>query len=382
MRITRDLLLELLKSAYMQRWNDKLRPIDLLELDKQAHKMIIAWFLGKFHEQDAGFSWREIIEGGFFELLQRIVVTDLKPQIFAKIATDESRRRSLNEWVYRTLEPILSPLGEDLCRSFQDYFARPADRSLNRRLLSAAHLTATRWEFQIIERENPNDYELDDIKRDLEEKQSLYADLRGMQALAENLRYQRFIGLCGQLRFQSRWSRIHRVPRTSVLGHLLYVAVLSYLFSLSSGTAEPRRVNNYFTGLFHDLPEALTRDIISPVKKAVVGLDEWIKAYEQDEMRKVYALLPEGPVWRDPLRMYTEHEFEDVHAGGEVVRDGTLVEAVDKLAAFVEADEAIRNGNPSSELRNALQSIRAKYGQTHDLAGVDLAAVYAEFGRS
>ncbi len=28
----------------MQRWNDKIRPVDLRELDKQAHKMIIAYF--------------------------------------------------------------------------------------------------------------------------------------------------------------------------------------------------------------------------------------------------------------------------------------------------------------------------------------------------
>ncbi|MGZ7169402.1 MAG: HD domain-containing protein [Halobacteriota archaeon] len=28
-----------------------------------------------------------------------------------------------------------------------------------------------------------------------------------------------------------------------------------------------RRFHNFFGGLFHDLPEALTRDIISPVKR-------------------------------------------------------------------------------------------------------------------
>lgn len=29
----------------LRRWNDKLRPVELYEIDKQAHKMIVAWML-------------------------------------------------------------------------------------------------------------------------------------------------------------------------------------------------------------------------------------------------------------------------------------------------------------------------------------------------
>ena len=80
--IGKSLLLKLFDAAYMQRWNDKVRPVEFSELDKQAHKMLIAYFLGKFDEESNGFSWIEIIEGGIFELLQRLVITDLKPPIF------------------------------------------------------------------------------------------------------------------------------------------------------------------------------------------------------------------------------------------------------------------------------------------------------------
>jgi len=44
--LNKNIFLHLYKAAYMQRWNDHLRPIDLYELDKQAHKMIIAYILG------------------------------------------------------------------------------------------------------------------------------------------------------------------------------------------------------------------------------------------------------------------------------------------------------------------------------------------------
>ncbi|MEK6622910.1 MAG: hypothetical protein AABZ13_10540 [Planctomycetota bacterium] len=119
--IRKALLLKIFSAAYMQRWNDQIRPIEFIELDKQAHKMVIAYFLGKFEEGDPGFRWLDIIEGGIFELLQRIVITDLKPPIFYKIKADAEKYRRLNEWVYQELECIISPLGADFCKSFRGY---------------------------------------------------------------------------------------------------------------------------------------------------------------------------------------------------------------------------------------------------------------------
>ena len=85
--INRLLLERIYDSAYVQRWNDKFRPIEFTELDKQAHKMAIAYFLGKFEENKQGFDWIKIIEAGIFGFLQRLVLTDLKPQLLWKIQT-------------------------------------------------------------------------------------------------------------------------------------------------------------------------------------------------------------------------------------------------------------------------------------------------------
>ncbi|MGZ3608406.1 MAG: HD domain-containing protein, partial [Syntrophales bacterium] len=83
--IRKALILKIHDAASMQRWNDKIRPVELRELDKQAHKMVISFILGKFEEENPEFNWIEVIEGGLFEFLQRIIVTDLKPQIFHRI---------------------------------------------------------------------------------------------------------------------------------------------------------------------------------------------------------------------------------------------------------------------------------------------------------
>ncbi len=376
--INKEFILEIFNAAAMQRWNDKIRPVELKELDKQAHKMTIVYFLGKFEENREGFNWLEVIEGGLFEFLERLVITDLKPQIFNRIKEDKNKYKELNQWVFKKLEPIIEPLGQDFSKRFQHYFT-VSDNTINKRIINAAHFYATRWEFDIIERANPTGYEIPAIKIFLQQRQERYYDLAGIQQLALYEKYRNFIDLCGQLRFQYRWSHINMIPRTSVLGHMLIVAILSYLFSLDFGASPKRCFNNYFTGLFHDLPEVLTRDIISPVKRSIEGLDTLIKTYEKELMEKeVLNLTP--PQWHNEMKMFTEDEFSTVitrdgkttKTDSETVsrdfnddaynpRDGEAIKTVDDLAAYVEAYCSLENGVKSRDLVEARKSIGAKY---------------------
>ncbi len=393
--VVKDFIIKILDAASMQRWNDKIRPVDLRELDKQAHKMIIDYFLAKFEESRNEFNWLEIIDGGLFEFLQRLVITDLKPQIFDRIKQDRKKYKELNEWVFKRLEPIISPLGVEFCRKFRSYFAT-TDNTLNKRILSAAHFYATQWEFNIIERANPQGYEIREIKTHLQEKQERYYDLIGIQQLALYEKYRNFIDLCGQLRFQHRWGHITMVPHTSVLGHMLTVAFLSYLFTVEIQGCTKRIVNNYLTGLFHDLPEALTRDIISPVKRSIEGLNELIILYEKEQMEKeVYGSLP--PEWHNEMKMFTEDEFLNIVSVNAVTsridsdtisqkfntdafnpRDGEIVKAADDLAALVEAYISIGNGIKSKDLFDSQKSIKERY-RNRNIGGIDFGLIMEWF---
>ncbi len=393
--IGKAFILEVFKAAAMQRWNDKIRPVELKELDKQAHKMIIAYFLGKFEENTPGFNWLEIIEGGLFEFLERLIITDLKPQIFNRIKEDRARYAELQQWVFKKLEPIITPLGDDFIQRFQRYFS-VNDDTINKRILSAAHFYATRWEFDIIERMSPKGYEIPSIRTFLQQRQERYYDLTGIQQLALYQKYRNFIDLCGQLRFQYRWSHINMLPRTSVAGHMLIVAILSYIFSLSIAAGSKRRFNNYFTGLFHDLPEVLTRDIISPVKRSIAGLESLIKSYEREMMeQEVFGLIPFE--WQPEIRMFTEDEFSTmIMRDGKTVktdsntissqfnsdefnpRDGEAVKALDDLAAYVEAYCSIENGVKSKELLAARTAILEKY-QNVTINGIHFGSLFGQF---
>lgn len=396
--LTKGLLLKLFDAAHMQRWNDRLRPVALFELDKQAHKTIAAVHFARFEAEKRPVDLDRLIEGALFEMLQRVVLTDIKPPVFHRIKEDAAKYRQLNDWIYEQLKKYLLPLGDGTADRFRAYFAEPEDTT-ERRILGAAHLFATRWEFGLIERLNTGYFDVEDIRRSLDERLAAYGDLAGMAEIAKhggNNNSRHFLDLCGQLRFQYRWSNLHMMPRISVLGHMLLVGQVAYLHSREIGACRRREVNNFLTGLYHDLPEVLTRDIISPVKRSVEGLPDLIKGYEKEQMeREVYSLLPDG--WRDEFRRYTEDEFSDtVRKGGAFVatsadeisarynddqfdpRDGTLVKAADELCAFIEASTAIKNGNHAEDFFKVRVLLREKYGN-RTVAGINFGQIYADF---
>jgi putative hydrolase of HD superfamily len=396
MKIRKGLILKLFSGANIQRWNDKIRPTELTELDKQAHKMIIAYVLGKYEEKESDVNWIDIIEGGIFEYLQRIEITDIKPPIFYQIKENKEQYEDLKKWVYKRLNPVITPLGQGFKNRYNIYFSNN-EQSISRRIISAAHAYATNWEFDLIEPLNlPKDIEIPEIRKSLIDEQRKYEDLQGMQELQNNPSLKTFIDLCGQLRFQLRWSHVRRLTHTSVLGHMLIVAILAYLFSTQTDACPKRRINNYFTGLFHDLPEALTRDIISPVKGAVEGISEIIKEYEKEQMKsKIYRIIPNE--WHPEIKMYAEDEFADfatingtqTQVTSKMIkekynddvfnpRDGTLIKACDDLAAFTEAYIAICNGATAEGLQEAKYEIKKKYKNKY-AAGIAFGPIYADF---
>lgn len=377
--IRNSLLLKIYDAAGMQRWNDQIRAVEMSELDKQAHKMITAYVMGKIEEEqkNTDLNWISIIEYGLFEFLQRIILTDLKPPLFYEIRQDREKYSRLNQWVYERIYPDIEGLGSDFCENFRKYITGSSNMNdkcpdVNRAILGAAHFYVTKWEFRLIERFNPDGYQVEEIKNNINSEQEKYTCVQGVKKFFENPDLMAFINICGQLRFQVRWSHLYRVPKTSVLGHMLVVAIYSYLFSYISGFNIERKINNYFTGLFHDLPEVLTRDIINPVKKSVEGLDELIKEYEKSEMEKrIYKLLPQN--WYNDMRMFTESEFEDTS-----IRDGKLVKAADDLAAFIEAYLSIKNGIKNDNLISAMENLRKKYKNT-GISSLDLNSIYKGF---
>lgn len=387
----------LYESASMQRWNDHIRPHKgFTELDKQAHKLFYAYVIGRLEEDEGTrINWVALIEGAIFEFFQRIVLTDIKPPIFHKLM--ERHGRQLNRLVLdRLREKGVYEIEEGLEDRVKSYFFDGSLNSHEKRILRASHYLATNWEFDIVYRLNTNFFGLEETKRSIESQIQEHRDINGVQKLIFNRNVKDFLNLIGQLRFQQRWAQTPRLPETSVAGHMLIVAVLSYMLSLEIGACGKRKYNNFFAGLFHDLPEVLTRDIVSPVKNSVEGLGELIKLIEDGQMEEViYPLLPQG--WDRELRYFTEDEFSSkIVKDGKVTEtdsdqinafynddafspvDGNIIEFCDKLAAYMEAFLSIKHGVSSKNLTDGHSQLYERY-KNHRVAGLNVGMYFDYF---
>ncbi len=361
-------------SASIQRWNDYPRMVELVELDKQAHKFIIAYFIAK-HENNINYT--HLIEAGIFEFLRRVVVTDIRPDVFRKALQKKSKE--INTWVISKLAPSLKDVDNGtFLQKFEEFLNNPDLYKKERFILKAASYLSTRWEFSIVYQTSQFLNDIEDVKKNVENEIEDYYELIGVRKIALNKKLGKIVDLSGRLRFQKRWAQTPRIPETSVLGHMLTVAIFGYFFSVKVNACEKRLQNNFFTALFHDLPEALTRDIITPVKYCVDELSEIIAEYEIEKIKD--DILPNIPdTLHDEfsyiLGLYDgiKEEFTNkIKNNGKIevvddiskynidkyeAIDGVALKQCDKLSAFVEASLSISHGIKSKELINGKKEI-------------------------
>ncbi len=375
-------------SASIQRWNDYPRMVELVELDKQAHKFIIAFFLANMEED---VNHVHLIEAGIFEFLRRGIVTDIRPDVFRQAL--QKKEKEINKWVLTKLYDELIDIEDgEFYKRFEMYLSDLNMYKKERFILKAASYLATRWEFAIVYQTSQFLNGIDQVKEDVEDEIEDYYELIGVRKIALNKKLAKVIDLSGRLRFQKRWAQTPRIPETSVLGHMLIVAILGYFYSTKIKVCDKRVENNFYCALFHDLPEALTRDIISPVKYSVNGLDDIISEYEikmiEDEILPYvpshmvehfrYLLGLHGKNEKDEflnkinekkimvvdtLSTYNENKYNAI--------DGVALKNCDRLSAFIEAVLSISHGVKSKELLQGKEFIKKTLKEKGKVDGVD-----------
>ncbi|MCB4204608.1 HD domain-containing protein [Deferribacterales bacterium Es71-Z0220] len=378
--INNTLIKKIFEAAYIQRWNDHLRPsMGFTELDKQAHKVIIAYVIGKIEEAlGNNFSWLKLIEGSVFETLQRIITTDIKPPIFYKLKSVHGEK--FNRWIYSEIKEKSGIEDNLFFENLDKYLFDERYCFFEKKILKAAHYLATYWEFKIIYDMNKNLYGIEKTRENILSEIENHYDLvsvKEIMTIRENTR--NFIDLVGQLRFQQRWAHTPRMPETSVLGHMYIVAALGYFDNFHLQICDRLKYNYFFGGIFHDLPEVMTRDIISPVKRGVEGLDELLKEIEIQQIKEnVLPLLPK--TLHLEIEYFVKDEFECKFQEGGKTKfvskdelfekynddnfnpvDGKKIKEYDIIAAYFEALISIENGIKPITLLQAKENMEKKY---------------------
>ncbi|NLM00599.1 MAG: HD domain-containing protein [Treponema sp.] len=402
--LSKDFALKIFEAFSIERWNDLVRPFDIIEMDKAAEKMVLAYIIGKFEEQKGNIiDWDWMIYASLFDLLKKIALCDIKSPVQRMIRIEYPEEyKKINEWLLDKYSSIIKDV--KLYNLFKNYLNDDKEETLTKRVFRAAHKYSTLREFEMISHVN-EPYRLKNIERQLNDDIVDYLDLTGMQKLITKQKPYEFLLVLEQLRFQIRWNQTPRVPKTSVLGHSFFVAVTTLLLEDSDAQfCKKRRYNNFFSALFHDLPEAVTRDIISPVKQATAELPSVVKKIEDEIVRKELCPLMED-FYVDELMYFTSDEFEnriilpgkDKSSSVEVLHvsykdlnvkfndekyspvDGRLVRLADQIAAFIEAHQSIYYGITSNHLRHGKKNIYMLYEKSDRINGFDISSFLNEF---
>lgn len=394
----KNLILKIFEGFSIQRWNDLIRPFELVEMDKAGEKMVLAYIIGKFEENKGKkIDWYWMIYASLFDLLRKIALCDIKApvqQMLKKEFPEEYLR--LNEWV---LSQYSNLMDENLFSEFSDYvYEKSGTKSISDelkrtvRVYEAAHKFATIRELEMISVVNEKE-RLSDIKTELEEQIQPYLEFEGLQKLMTHQKAFKFVLKIEQLRFQTRWNQTPRVPATSVLGHCFYVAIMTLLLGRESNPnmCRQRVINNFFSALFHDLPESVTRDIISPVKQATDDLPNIVKKIENEIVSKELVPLMED-FFVNQVIYYTSDEFsnriQDEAGKIQIVSyeelnekyndekfqpiDGKLVRICDHMSALMEANISIKHGITSEHLEVGLETTVNHYKENQIINGINV----------
>lgn len=196
-------------------------------------------------------------------------------------------------------------------------------------IIQAARKYSAWCECQVNANVYPETFEvpLEIIERELNE---LSKELISMNLLLKNENYKKYLTHIRRLSHSIRWSWENRLIPISVMAHLVIVTMITYFIALIENSEwEKFDVEKMlYIALYHDIPEAITGDIISPVKNSVEWFAEVIDQAEKN-MLDDYLFCHIDTRYKEFISQFMFHPFES--------EDGKMVKYADILSALYEA---------------------------------------------
>jgi len=140
---------------------------------------------------------------------------------------------------------------------------------------------------------------------------------------------ERYLLVIHRLASSYRWNRSVRKYPVSVLSHTYLITFFTYLIARRKWCDDSIMTDMLLTALYHDIPEAITGDIITPTKKAVPWLEQSIEAIEHDMVEDYLLSYLDGYEFRHMIKRKMLAPWSEMN--------GSLVKQADILSAYHEA---------------------------------------------
>ncbi len=314
----------------MRRWNNKPTVEHNSEASNSGFVLHTAHLLGMLERSNGrDVDLKKIIVRGTLKDMPKCILSDISLETKRTI---KELSPEIWEKVYKSsIDEVLKNVPQEWSWIFEDAMLNSRDDSIEGRILDAADLYAAYTEAEVNNRlfgEHFGDI-LKSIGKRIED-----VELESFKMLLIRSELKEYLTRIRTLMHAIRWNQYSRSVPTTVAGHTLFVVFVSHLIALKSEEADI--LNVVERALFHDVPEALTGDIISPTKKRVEGFEDVIENVESKMVHEVLLpLLPENisnryaPLMLDPF-------------GGGI--EGRITRAADLIGSMIECKMEIENG--------------------------------------
>ena len=278
-----------LRLCLLRRWTSDITDSKYDELAKQAINGIITFFLA-CEEEHAGKSvhWENFPKIALYRCFQKA---------YTLADVSEGEVKSICNTGGIPMEKVALATSQIIQKKTEKEFCEKLEKAMcsnEVRIFKAATSIATYIELS----ENRHNFNggYEDKAKSIVESMRDYMDISGFEKYSSEYSPMFcMLKTISRLRNQSRWIIYARPIDCSVLGHLMDTAIFAYLMSLEENPEdEIRATQMFFLGLFHDIPEAWTKDIPSPIKDTIEGFRDATEVFELDMVEKnMYSLLPE-----------------------------------------------------------------------------------------
>jgi len=343
----------------ISRWNNFPRAVEITHLDNVGFVLHVALFLAYLEKENGE-------EVDMLYLMKKIIFTSFRDLVLSDINS------GTKEYI-RKIDPDI--FGKLHKKSFDFLLDFPAEQYLKQDISEVVFDDSDRIENKLFRAAKkyvgytealsnsavfPFMYEvpLSDLKGDIELRRG---KIKSLDTLMKNEDYQKYLSHVNRLSFSMRWNHLKRGFPVSVMSHLVIVALLSYIIWM----VENENGWDYdiekmmMKAMYHDVPEVITWDIITPTKQAVDGFVMVLEKVEQQMLDDyLFSYLPDDYV--EFISSYMLHPFSD--------QLWTTVKHADVLSALLEARLEAAHGN--SDFNEVSENLLKK-AYSFESTGVD-----------
>lgn len=271
----------------LRRWTDFTSEGKFNELGKQALNCIIAYMLAKTAEH-AGKSIR-------YENFPRIALGRAYAKVYVYFDTPEHKINEICKLsgISKAEFDIAAKeiISENTDQEFADFLSEGIGE-YEIQIYKAATKIATYIELLEHQRNIPNYSKIQEIERNLED----FMDIPGVSEFSDTKSpIFKLLQKLSTLRNQNRWATWSYNVECSVLGHLFDTAAFAYLIALDENNFDEEYATKmFFIGIFHDIAEVWTKDILSSIKDRILGFRDATEEYELKMIEEhLYSVVPE-----------------------------------------------------------------------------------------